>query len=124
MRVITIGAAVVLIVLALFLLRPAPIADLDSKVCDALIGWAGPGQPSGNVAIVEIDETSLARFGRWPWPRDLVGRLTSGILEHGAAAVVLDMMFPQQDRGRDEVLANALRDNRGVVGYTLKFDGP
>jgi PAS domain S-box-containing protein len=123
MRVVTTGAAVITIVLGVFWARPAPLEDLDAKVCDALTGWAGPGVQSNRVVIVEIDERSLDKFGRWPWSRDLVARLSSGILDHGAAALVLDMMFPQEDRGNDEALANALAGKPGVVGYTMTFDG-
>jgi adenylate cyclase len=123
MRVITTGAVVVLVVLGVFLVRPAPVANLDDKVCDMLTGWAGPGRPSNEVVIVEIDEKSLSKFGRWPWPRNLLGELSRDILDHGAAALVLDMMFPQEDRGNDEVLATALTGKPVVVGYTLRFDG-
>ena len=45
--------------------------------------------------------SSAAGRGR----RDLVGRLSRRILDHGAATVVLDMMFPQEDGANDEVLA-------------------
>jgi PAS domain S-box-containing protein len=137
MRVIATGFAVVLVVLGVFLVRPAPVVDLDRKVCDLLAGWAGPGEPSGRVVIVEIDEKSLAQFGRWPWPRDLVSLIARSILDHGASLVVLDMMFPQEDRsttrttegfGRarsgtnDEVLAEALSGKPAVVGYAFRFD--
>jgi PAS domain S-box-containing protein len=123
MRVITTGAAVVLMVFSIFLIRPTPVADLDARVCDVLTGWAGPGVQSRQVAIVEIDERSLARYGRWPWRRDVLGRLSREILDHGAATVVLDIMFPQEDRGNDEVLAGALSGKPAVIGYTLRFDG-
>jgi PAS domain S-box-containing protein len=137
MRVIATGSAVVLVVLAIFLVRPAPLVDLDHKACDLLAGWAGPGEPSGRVVIVEIDEKSLAQFGRWPWPRDLVSLIARTILDHGASALVLDMMFPQEDRRttrttegfgqarsgtNDEVLAEALSGKPAVVGYTFRFD--
>jgi PAS domain S-box-containing protein len=137
MRVIAAGSAVVLVVVSIFLVRPAPVVDLDHKVCDLLTKWAGPGEPSGRVVIVEIDEKSLAQFGRWPWPRDLVGLVVRSILDHGASAVVLDMMFPQEDRRttrttegfgmarsgtNDEVLAQALSGKPAVVGYTIRFD--
>ena len=137
MRVVATGFAVVLVVLGVFLVRPAPVVDLDHKVCDWLAGWAGPGEPSGRVVIVEIDEKSLAQFGRWPWPRDLVSLIARSILDHGASLVVLDMMFPQEDRSttrttggfgqarsgtNDEVLAEALSGKPAVVGYAFRFD--
>src|SRR5690349_9912392 len=108
MRMIAVGSAVVLITVSIFALRPAPVAGIDSRIGDLLTGWAGPGKPSGRVVIVEIDESSLARFGRWPWPRDLVGRLSRSILDYGASAVALDVMFPQQDGANDAVLAEAI----------------
>jgi PAS domain S-box-containing protein len=123
MRVIAAGAAVVLMVLAIFIVRPAPIAELDSRACDVLARWAGPGTQSARVTIVGIDEKSLERFGRWPWPRDLVARLAQSVLDQGAAAVALDMMFPQEDGGNDKVLADAISGKPLVVGYALKFDG-
>ena len=124
MRLIAVGSTIVLITLGVFLVRPLPVANLDSRVCDLLTGWAGPGKPSGRVVIVAIDEPSLAQFGRWPWPRDLVGRLSRSILDHGAAAVALDVMFPQQDGANDRLLAEAISAKPVAVGYTMAFDAP
>jgi len=124
MRLIVVGSTVVLITLGVFLVRPLPVANLDARVCDLLTGWAGPGKQSGRVVIVEIDEPSLAQFGRWPWPRDVLGRLSRSILDHGAAAVALDVMFPQQDGANDQILAEAISHKPVAVGYTMAFDGP
>ncbi len=136
MRVIAAGLAGVFLIVGLFLLRPAPVENLDHKVWDLLTGWVGPGKPSGRVVVVEIDEASLAEFGGWPWPRDLLGRITRRVLENGAVAVVFDMMFPQEDRRmpspaegqssggtNDEVFATSLSNHPTVIGYTLRFDG-
>jgi PAS domain S-box-containing protein len=122
MRVLAVGSLVVLITLGIFLVQPAPVADVNAKVSDFVAGWAGPGKPSGNVAIVEIDEKSLAQFGRWPWPRDLIGHLVRNILNRGPAVLAVDMMFPQEDPGHDSVLADALAGKPVVIGHTLRFD--
>ncbi len=73
--------------------------------------------------MVEIDEKCLERFGRWPWQRDLVARLTRNILEQGAATVALDIMFPQKDNVNDQALADAISGKPVVVGYALSFGG-
>src|SRR5215471_3711935 len=99
-RIIFAGSAVVLLVTSIFLVRPDSVADLDSKICDLLTGMVSRGQPSGRVTIVEIDEDSLARFGRWPWPRDLLGLTVRRILEHGAATVALDLMLHEEGSGK------------------------
>ncbi len=122
MRISAAGAILVLIVSALFLARPALIADLDAKACDLLTQWAGPGRQSGHVAIVEIDEKSLEQVGRWPWPRTTIGRLTRNILDAGAEAVALDMMFAQEEGEDDRVLAQDLAGRPAVAGYAFLFD--
>ena len=122
MRVSAAGAILVLIVLAVFLAGPTLIVDLDAKACDLLTAWAGPGRQSGRVAIVAIDEKSLERMGHWPWPRALIGRLSQGILDAGADAVVLDMLFPQDSPGDEGVLAQDSAGKPTVAGYVFRFD--
>ena len=133
------GTAVVLLVTGIFLVRPDSVADLDNKVCDLLTGMVSRGRLSGRVTIVEIDEDSLARFGRWPWPRDLLGLTVRRILEHGAATVALDLMLHEEDSGKpgahrpsgetdcahgnnDQVLACEISGKPVLVGYALQFD--
>lgn len=50
------------------------------------------------VHIVDIDEEALAAIGQWPWPRDVFALLTERLLEMGAAAVALDLLFAEPDR--------------------------
>jgi PAS domain S-box-containing protein len=124
MRVRLAGAAVVVLVVSIFLARPDSVAKVDDWACDLLTGSISRGKLSNQVAIVEIDETSLAQFGRWPWPRDLLGLVVRRILDRGAATVVLDTMLQEEDRGvNDDVLAGALNGNPVVVGYAFRFDG-
>ena len=122
MRIVPAGAIVVVAVLALFLAHPLPVANLEEKVFDWLSARAGTGISSGRVAIVEIDEKSLSRFGRWPWDRGLVGDLSTRILNAGASVVALDMMFPQQAGEQDARLAAALSGKPTLVGYAFQFD--
>lgn len=50
------------------------------------------------VRIVDIDDASLARFGQWPWPRDLLARLTQKLAAGQPAAIVFDILFAEPDR--------------------------
>ncbi|HZY51206.1 MAG TPA: CHASE2 domain-containing protein, partial [Devosia sp.] len=47
------------------------------------------------VRVVDIDEASLSRFGQWPWPRDILAKLTDRLAELGAAAIGYDVLFPE-----------------------------
>jgi len=65
---------------------------------------------SAPAVIVAIDETSLARFGQWPWPRDLVAKLFDGIAAARPAAIGVDLLFPEPDRLSPEWLASTISD--------------
>jgi PAS domain S-box-containing protein len=114
---------VVAIVVGLFALRPGWFAGPQSRAYDVLARWAGGGALSEHVAVVEIDERSLAEYGRWPWPRDTLGRLVKSAGTAGAQVVALDVILSEQDRGNnDEVLAEAIRSVPTVIGYSMRFD--
>ena len=89
------------VVAGLHLLRPALLARADLAVYDRLLTASALRAPSGRVALVEIDERSLAEAGRWPWPRDRVAGLLDRVRTLGAAAVGLDILFAEPDSGGD-----------------------
>lgn len=130
MRLAVIGAATVLAVAVLKLAYPGPLDRAEHAAYDFLVRTAGLPAPSGEVVVVTIDEASLRRIGRWPWPRARLGELISAILEAGAAVVALDIMFPEPDSGpapdttgrtNDDVLAASMARGRVVVGYYFDF---
>jgi CHASE2 domain-containing sensor protein/serine phosphatase RsbU (regulator of sigma subunit) len=52
---------------------------------------------SGPAVIVAVDERSLARYGQWPWPRQLLAELVDRVHRAGPAAVGLNLLFPEAD---------------------------
>ncbi|MCB1908765.1 MAG: CHASE2 domain-containing protein [Rhodocyclaceae bacterium] len=68
--------------------------------------------------IIAIDERSLAKLGRWPWPRAVHGRLIERLRQAGSGPVALDVLFAEpdhQDPRSDQALADALRAHGRVV---------
>ena len=112
----------------LSLTRPAALANIEYAVYDRLVRWTPTRPPSGKIVIVDVDEKSLTRIGQWPWRRDVISKLIDSLRDRGAAAVALDIMFPESDRyegtGRspDAVLSDTLRKGRAILGYGLLFD--
>jgi adenylate cyclase len=47
---------------------------------------------------VDIDEKSIAQFGQWPWPRDLMALLLLRIKNMGASSVGIDVLYSETDR--------------------------
>src|SRR5688572_22531834 len=126
------GVAPALVMVALALAQPALLTQLDRRLYDGMLHSVRTSPSSGRVAIVDIDERSLAAIGQWPWSRDVVARLVTGLHELGAAVVALDVIFPEADRFQtatqqpggdvpDAQLADVLRKGRVVLGYAFTF---
>ncbi|HEX6833090.1 MAG TPA: CHASE2 domain-containing protein, partial [Rudaea sp.] len=49
------------------------------------------------VTIVAIDDASLAKFGRWPWPRALLAELVRKVASFSPGAIGLDIVMPEPD---------------------------
>ncbi|QSP93455.1 CHASE2 domain-containing protein [Marinobacter salinisoli] len=73
-----------------------------------------PGEPADDVAIVAIDELSLDRLGRWPWPRSNHAALIRSLTEAGAETIVFDILFPEPSPD-DADLANAMEAHGNVI---------
>ncbi|HQX58324.1 MAG TPA: serine/threonine-protein kinase [Burkholderiaceae bacterium] len=58
-------------------------------------------QPSDRIAIIAIDDQSIANIGRWPWPRDIHAKLIDQLAAAKAKTIVETVFFiePQVDRG-------------------------
>jgi serine/threonine-protein kinase len=57
--------------------------------------------PSERIAVIAIDDASVANIGRWPWPRDVHAKVAD-TLKAGGAKVVGNLVFfsePQVDPG-------------------------
>ena len=57
--------------------------------------------PSDRVAIIAIDDESIANIGRWPWPREVHARLIDQLAAAGTKTVAHTAFFfePQTDQG-------------------------
>src|SRR5262249_45165886 len=82
---------------ALRLATPWPIELLDLKALDLRFTLRGTRLPTSAVVIVGIDERSLARYGRWPWPRSLLAQLVGRLTADGAKTIAFDAVFDQPD---------------------------
>ncbi|RED50963.1 CHASE2 domain-containing protein [Aestuariispira insulae] len=61
------------------------------------------------VAIVDIDEKSLAELGQWPWPRTVLADLLAALRDQGAVVAGFDMVFAEPDRTSPGRIAESIR---------------
>jgi len=68
-----------------------------------------PREPlSQPVTIVAVDETSLARLGQWPWPRNKLAEVIDAIDFYQPAAIGFDMYMPEADQTSPDKVAENL----------------
>ena len=93
------------LILAGMLWRVPPLALVENGHYDFWTGrFRAPDQ--ADIAIVAIDEASLARTGDWPWPRSQVAELVQRLSAAGAEALGICLLYahPELNPGREEIV--------------------
>jgi serine/threonine-protein kinase len=92
------GLAVALVVLVLS--ATDALRSLERVAYDLGVR-ASSRTPSERIAIIAIDDQSIANIGRWPWPRDVHAQLIDGLAAAKAKVVGYTVFFsePQVDAG-------------------------
>ena len=72
---------------------------------------ASESAPEERIAIVAIDERSIASIGAWPWSREVMADLVGKINEAGAQLQIHDILYPPGDRPNNDLLLAALAQN-------------
>lgn len=109
-----IGLAVTLIFGILLFNNAKLLTQIEAKFYDFRFTLRGVVTPPETVVIAAIDEKSLARFGRWPWGRDVMAQLVEKLSKADAAVIGFDIIFPESDT-HDLRLAKAIRDAGNVI---------
>lgn len=93
-----------------------PVEELSRRLSDFYFRLRGQQPISPDVALVLIDDASLERYGRWPWPRSLLARVVRAASAHGPRALGLDVLLSEpEDENNDRDLAETLKAAGNVV---------
>lgn len=115
-----IGLAVTLLTVGVMSWKLEPLEVLDAKTYDYFLRARGPRLPPDSVVIADIDEKSLARIGRWPWPRATLARVVRSLADNGATLIALDIILSEPAES-DGLLAEAIAE-AGTVILPIIFD--
>ena len=92
------------------------VPSLDRSLWDLLISVRGAEAAPADIAIVAIDEPSIARLGPYPWPRSVVARAIDTISAADPRAIALDVLYAGATNAEDDAaMARALARARNVV---------
>jgi len=64
--------------------------------------------PSDRVAVVAIDDASIANLGRWPWPRDLHAEMIKTLAQGGAKGIGSTVLYSEAQRDAGLAYIDAL----------------
>ncbi len=95
---------------ALRLADPAPIEELRVRVFDSFQRIEPRAKLERSpVAIVDIDEPSLAKLGQWPWSRTRIADMIINLTRLGAVVIAFDVVFAEPDRLNPDIVADSMR---------------
>ncbi|SHN42617.1 adenylate cyclase [Duganella sacchari] len=97
----------------------------DEWLRDQLILRQASTQKEQRIAVIDIDETSLAAAGPWPWPRERIASMIEQLLgAYGARGVALDLVMPEPaDAGGDTRLAMLSQHGPLVLPQAFDYNG-
>ena len=67
--------------------------SINLRIRDSFFRLRGPVPTNQQIVIVTIDDESIYRFGRWPWPRASIAALLYRLSHAGARTVGIDISF-------------------------------
>ncbi|NIR60084.1 MAG: adenylate/guanylate cyclase domain-containing protein [Gammaproteobacteria bacterium] len=74
-----------------------PMRSLEGYTLDLRFRLRGAQAPGDEVALVLIDDRSIAELGRWPWNRTLFADGVDRLGAAGARVIVFDLLFGEPD---------------------------
>lgn len=98
------------------------MSALEAPLRDALVRAHATVEQENRLAVIDIDEMSIAELGPWPWPRERLADLIELLLSrHGARAVGLDMVLPEAADAPGDFRLAALAEHAPLT-LAIAFD--
>ena len=86
---------------------PSFVESVRLRYFDTLISSKQP--VDNNIFTVNIDESTLDKYGQWPLPRNEYAKIIEDLYKKNAGLVVFNVLMPDVDRtGQDARLAKTL----------------
>ena len=105
-------------------------SDMRQAAFDAMVRYRIiVPKPDPDIVIVDINEASLAAmakdYGRWPWPRQVLGEFVEQVEKQQPKAVVFDILFSDADvynPDSDAYFNDAIAATRNTFFPMLRLD--
>jgi CHASE2 domain-containing sensor protein/predicted Ser/Thr protein kinase len=102
------GIILTLITLFFFLLVCGPLESFEQDFYDLRVSMSVK-PVTAPIAIVAIDDASITKMGRWPWPRAYIASMVNLLSIYDAKVIGLDIVYSEKD------LSQGLEEVRNVI---------
>lgn len=91
------GLGISLLFLLLAMVRIDILDALEFKQYDILMGFRGNPTENQDIVLIDIDNDSIEKLGRWPWPRSLIAEGIDKLSAASPKAIGLNIIYSEPD---------------------------
>jgi len=95
------------------------VAPVERRAFDARLSIRQDGGWPKDLVLVPVNDASITKLGRWPWPRAQTAQLLTNLRKYGVKTVLVDISFAgaSQNDADDAALEAAVGDSVLGIGY-------
>lgn len=108
-------AAILIIILTYSGLFTDVLQRLEHWALDYRFRLTCSDMDSSEIVIVAVDDESIRKLGRWPWPRSYHAQLIDILNRAKSRIIGLDIIFSTPDQQEDSQLIAAIRKAQNVI---------
>jgi len=94
---LVVGIIMTVLMALVAFVEPGFMSQLELKLLDLRFAIRGENPHENQVVIVDIDDRSLAKIGKWPWKRTIFADLIDQLNAAGAKVIAFDIYFQKDD---------------------------
>ena len=91
------GLGIMILFLGLWFVRFQFVDTLELKYYDVMMNLRGEPDTESDIVMVDIDEDSIEKLGRWPWPRSLLSKGIQKINQGKPKVIGLNLLLTEAE---------------------------
>jgi adenylate cyclase len=120
-----VSALAVVLMAAISALFGPQLHQWEERLASRTWALADNSATERRVVVIDIDEKSTQALGAWPWPRDRMAQLLTGLDAYGVNLKVVDVLFDgEQNAAQDAKLVEALQTQNSSLNTSQSNKAP
>ena len=120
-KVVNISLCLIVVVLVFLIVHFNILERIELFTLDLRYKLRGDIPTDPQIVLIDIDEYSIKKIGRWPWSREWHASLITTLVEYKVRSIAFDIFFSEPSPLIDFFLIEATRLAKNVF-YALAFE--